>query len=1754
MLKTGWRTVTHTVLMCVGLATVAGLGACTGSSGGESVNIDAIAFETLTVPDGGAGEFYDTVIEFLTAGRAAPPDKFEILVGELPPGVTLVADREDITGDGRPDPDGPLTGNARLVGFPRIAREGLPYNFVIKAVSTGQLSTTPQPVGAPALAAEQPFQIEVMGGTINILNPTAQEGSNDPSVPAFPDVIDFVNPANPLAFTSFPFLTAGGSGDNVMVIYMPRELELSVFDTLMPVDGTGAPILSDDTDESASPSALTKFDVDFSDGGVFNLQAGTRKVQIGGFQSPRGAVGKIDPLDPDWFQREPGALPNLGGPSIDSRRDFIDSDNIGKTDNTLGAALPIAFSDYFDARFEGTNPGWVPTKHPNDPNEKLSRRKYPFVAGEYQNAFFQPFRPGDLTPLRFNIIVEAIDRNGTPGKIDDRVARKAYVVQVRIPDIVIDSVFIPAGTAGVDYNEFVNASGGVPPLQYDLEWVDGKDDAEATDGDPLTPMLFGVELDDATGGFFGLPRAEGDVDLTVRVHAAVMNPSQDADTFVPTGGTDIDGRQNEWNGEHPLTGDRGIHKTFKVSFGMPSLPALNNPGLDPGVDGTSYKAADGSGNVILSGIGGVPLMIPYPVALVGGFPPNPKNNDQWCATYDPDDTFTEFPNAGDEPQPGVDGLPNFLTLDGGLTSTTNGEISGSSFDRGFHPVSIEQTDVFIGDATDPKDIIATPNKRQMTPTAMALSISPDQALYLRGLQAGEGGIGGGEPSGLHNPGQQTAESRMVPMMLDATLFSVNTGEDPTVDGNLPAKFDILPVAIANGGEDENVNKGIPSVSGFWPAEAGKEDLWDFRNQRAWRHSQQELNWLQMPGTEARRVFLWGQATVKQWRSGATIGMDSKRYQQYDLNGERGILILEPSSGRYWMPATFSNARGDSDGATFGAEYVEPPYRASSSYPTSYARYYYYSSVDYIDFEVHNQGLGVYLEQHSTSSASGNNWYATDLGRTAVSVAVSTDGLWCATAMPGGDTQKIAVWRTDGAILDSGFTGANAVEAVDGIDADGNTVTGLAAIINVGDGGDDADDILPDSLMFVDGGLLFMRFTDDTGARALDRIFGVSLKNGKLSEIDINDRVSMSENTDQSFGLPPFNTSSTTGYIPDQDQLRGQATGWSHEAQFAYSGAKTDAGKIGPGAVAFIAGSARRFQKNNYSSNPSSNPFIERQGFGVETNRDHALFFMELNADATDGLDLGAGAKITDLTGDDKKVYGDLMPPGRPGEELDFLQMSGDGRYVAIVRDWTTADASDFGFRGAPTFASSASNYTTGTYGNSKWAPSDDIMLIATPRAPDPDLDAGNAGDQHVLFLGTGTLNVNGSNPNFTGNYVTGRNLVNARGRKIHGLTFSKDDRKLFFSYASDNTYFPKYFGGTSGFGHNPRGTSTAWQNVVGVQMLVEFSFRTSTDGAINYRDATAGSIVKNALKDLKTIGGVGPANPPFSATNGSSQQLFWSRFTSENGDFIYYVNDVTGGRAHMWGMNISPDNVISSTLDANGNPKIRKPYDAYSLHGSGIQFEQWETNSFTYDNRFAAAPAGTVLPFTGHDGAGIVFVIASDSSVSGTAQSDLEAYVFDANRGGELIGLTDALTTGSNNAINHLYTSMDGNTLIGQRASQSFSRDSRVTLTTRNDLFAVTNVHAVLFGGATPNAFYVSTAKSHGTSVALVGEGTPTGPQAVVYSVSTKAGQQTSWDERELLISILAPSANAVNLDDTKSHYAVLAAGRKLNDNPESAD
>ena len=44
------------------------------------------------------------------------------------------------------------------------------------------------------MATTAQFTINVGEGSVTILSPTAEQGTTDPAVPAFPDVVDYVNP------------------------------------------------------------------------------------------------------------------------------------------------------------------------------------------------------------------------------------------------------------------------------------------------------------------------------------------------------------------------------------------------------------------------------------------------------------------------------------------------------------------------------------------------------------------------------------------------------------------------------------------------------------------------------------------------------------------------------------------------------------------------------------------------------------------------------------------------------------------------------------------------------------------------------------------------------------------------------------------------------------------------------------------------------------------------------------------------------------------------------------------------------------------------------------------------------------------------------------------------------------------------------------------------------------------------------------------------------------------------------------------------------------------------------------------------------------------------------------------------------------------------------------------------------------------------------------------------------------------------
>jgi hypothetical protein len=1357
---------------------------------------------------------------------------------------------------------------------------------------------------------------------------------------------------------------------------------------------------------------------------------------------------------------------------------------------------------------------------------------------------------------------------------DDVIARKTFIAQVKIPDIVIDAVQLAPGQVGVDYTVVVPASGGVPPLSFELEYVDGNGDGVADPGDALTQGIFGIEIDANTGYFFGVPRASsttaGGVDLTVRVYAAVMNPVQGAGNPmnpvqgagnppppVPTGGA------NEFDGTLFPGGEAGRHKTFTVFFAPPTVPYVATTSLPSGADGQGYSAG-------VSGGGGVPRLVPYPVGFTGTYPSGTAARSYtWDPSYDLDSSHPDgnlgLGNEGDT----VQGMPNALTMVTDPLAGTNGQISGIIYDRGVHTIAVGGLDDYVGDGTDPKPTpLDTPPGAGdgQTPFTrdLVLSVGPDQALYLRGDPAGTA-------SGLLDEAKQKAEQRMVPMFQAAGVFTMDASGQPQIFSGLPNEIDLLPILLPNGGSDAHNRKSIPSVSGAWPAESASEWAWFYggRGPRAWNHLQQENVWAQAPNASQSRVFLWAETKIKSWKNQTGYGW-GKRYQQYETGGKRGAFVLNPVTGDFFVPAILSNnstAQGDQFGGETMIGWHKPAYGyCFLQYGQCYWKGYYYASFQSSplddtgwDREVQVQGLGSYIEANSSGNSQ-QGWYKTVQGRTATSLAMSSDGLWCATAMPGGGEQKILLFRTDGQPIPNAILSQTYVTGVNGLKNDGSTFTNSACIVNVG--GEDAGGktitsnqryLLPDSLMFVQGGLLFLNETN------LDHVFGLSLNDGDLSSVDLNSSARVEVN---GAGTGPTVQSNDGQYVPDQEWLRGLQGGQSFSVQFGFTGNKPAAGATGPSRVAFVAGDNKQlYAYTDLGAQP-------RDGYLLSGNRAKSLLFLELAN--TNDLDLSA-ATLKDLTGGDSRIYGDLLTPGRPGEELDWVAVSDSGDFAAVVREYgteewfnvSTYDGRVYDYYGyVPTFHIASLTYSS-YYGNASRS-ADDLLLISTQGV---DMDSGSSagnGDQHILYIGSHSYtDGTSSNPSVPTAYVTGRPYLNSGTRRINGVMFGSDDRTLIFNYSGHERYNVKYSGGTYSYVINPGGYTNTTYNQVGVQQSMRLQFRTSTGGAINYTSSstsgsnTAGTNFKNNLQGLNetNISRIGDTTLNFGRTN-TSQQLFWATFKSANGDFLYYISDqlnqslnsytnpppapTAAYRNYMVGFNISGGTINGHT-----------PYTPFSPHAATVGFEQFDVNSWNYENRFASVPGG--VSFQGRDGAGVLCVIASAASAGPVSATDLEVFVMDADNGGDMYVLTSDVTNGTRNAINYLYLSLNGNVLVGQRAQTDVSsRDRRDQLTGRSDLFVVTNVHAAM-GGAAPDGFIVSANQSHGSTVALLGEGMATGPWGVAFSSAAPRGNAT-WEERTLKFSALAPGGSPAPLDSTESHYVVLAADRILDDDASTSD
>ena len=557
-----------------------------GTSAVPDTAVSSIFFQTTSVTDGGAGLLYNQPLMFGATGDATLPDRFDLSSGNLPLGVQLLPVL---------DAEGNSTGTAQLLGFPRATGN---FSFSVKAIATDN---------DPALAATQSYQMTIDQGSVAVITPN-NNVTTDVDVPAFPFEIDFVNPADGDSFFSFAFQVAGGTTDKDLNVYIPRDLELSNFDVSVVAGGP----VSADTDESDNPGINSRYDTDSSDGGWFVAAGAHRSVQVGGFQSPRGTFGAVT-IDPDneWFQ--PDTVPQ------DSRRfvgDTVHSPADGELLKDLKPGTSILFSDYFSDEYIATKEGLT---------SQAPRRKYPFRKGQYENAFNPP-PPGSPTetPLQYLIIVEAIDKRGTPGKVDfidnnnngtfepavdtfldsDRIDRKAFVARVKVPDIRIDTVFLPNGQAGVDYTGSVAASGGVPPLVKELAHVDTNAnfhflDNGSADITPVTKTIMGLGIDTDSGRFIGVPRVAAPVngpdiiELTVRVSADKLSTLQGASALAsnPSDGErqgTISNAVATQLGFDPQPGDPlvgGIWRTYRVNMALPTPLSILNGSLRPGTDG-----------------------------------------------------------------------------------------------------------------------------------------------------------------------------------------------------------------------------------------------------------------------------------------------------------------------------------------------------------------------------------------------------------------------------------------------------------------------------------------------------------------------------------------------------------------------------------------------------------------------------------------------------------------------------------------------------------------------------------------------------------------------------------------------------------------------------------------------------------------------------------------------------------------------------------------------------------------------------------------------------------------------------------------------------------------------------------------------------------------------------------------------------------------------------------------------------------------
>jgi hypothetical protein len=1125
----------------------------------------------------------------------------------------------------------------------------------------------------------------------------------------------------------------------------------------------------------------------------------------------------------------------------------------------------------------------------------------------------------------------------------------------------------------------------------------------------------------------------------------------------------------------------------------------------------------------------------------------PQLSYQWDSQFTEDASYTP---------PGtvvMGALPNTLTLVKSALLPTSGTISGRTDDRGFHAILFMGRHFYVGAAVAPS--VTNPTDPSTDPPftkTLFLSVGPDSATFLRGVQGSE--APGGVANGLLDSTFMTGNANMTPLMLAAGLFTVETGAAPrlhtgTATQPLPVQMDILPVMLPNGGSDTHNRMSIPQVRGFWPAEANKEQFLDpfgFQNE-AWKHFQQEHTWLQSPAPTQERVFMWaeGLQTFPYW---------TEKYQRLDRTKKRGSLVVRPG-GDFWMPVILDGTNTN-HGHLFGAEFVTSQDNADSGFSSiswagngHHPTYMGHDTFPVYDSQpdrlAHLQGAGTTLGPYSSNFTDPGS-FERSFGRTAVSVAMSSDGVWCATALAGpatgtGSTNpKILLWRTDKQAIPAAITAKGYVTRLDGLrlGADGKlsaTLTDSACIFQLGGltaVGSPADstipsdqrELLPDSLMFVEGGLLFLMESQ------LDRVYGLSLVDGDLSVVVLEDSRQQVNGAGTGPGARPDGM-----FVPDQDHLRACVGQVGIGTQFSFAGSRPAAGATGPNSVAFVAGQSSFLG----AITDIVSADYPRAGYAQQANADKSLFFLRLNVSGDD-LDLTVST-LSDLTGNSSLIYGDLLGPGRSGEELDYLAVSDDGNFAAVVRESSSTFEGSTSFSYRPTFHQGVF-YTPNVI---SWGPASHDLLVLSTTGADMHNDTTS---QHVLFVGTGSTTATGDPSVPT--YAAGRAHFNAISRRIAGLTFGSNNRSLIVHYQGGTNYATTY--------GNANGTSTAWGPMntgqtgtfnFGAQVSITFNFRTtSADPRINFTGTTSTNF-RNNLAGLSGISSIDSTGGPWGGTASSSQN-FWATFKSPDGNFLYYISDqidsstgvTTANRNFMVGFNTS-----------GGTINSRAPFTAFITHPNTIGFEQFDCNAWGYEHRFAASPAGEF--WNGRDASGILCVIASDSSAGSGSATDLEVYAMDTNLGTNLRALTSVVTTGTANAINHLYLSANGNVLAGQIArTTANSNSSRAVLNGNTNLFVVTNVHDVVYSGSTPTAFLVSQSQSHGSSVAFVGDGTVAGPQAVIFSAGPASSSNSSWGTRKLKAAPLVPNATAVDMDTpgVTSMVAILTGGRFTADDPMS--